>query len=126
MEVMDKLNHQLFIFRANCPEHLKGSLDFALRRFQQTALYIATRTIKRQDKEMRELNADINRHFATTLHPRATYMATTNETCGFAYVIREATIDGHNFTTLIKVFTDEDPDFNRREAEDLAKHLNEK
>lgn len=28
MEVMDKLNHQLFIFRANCPEHLKGSLDF--------------------------------------------------------------------------------------------------
>lgn len=29
MEVMDKLNHQLFIFRANCPEHLKGSLDFA-------------------------------------------------------------------------------------------------
>ena len=42
-----------------------------------TALYIATRTIKRQDKEMRELNADINRHFAVTLHPRATYMATT-------------------------------------------------
>lgn len=63
---------------------------------------------------------------AATLHPRATYMATTNETCGFAYVIREATIDGHNFTTLIKVFTDEDPDFNLREAEDLAKHLNEK
>lgn len=90
------------------------------------ALYIATRTIKRQDKEMRELNADINRHFAATLHPRATYMATTNETCGFAYVTREVTIDGHNFTTLIKVFTDEDPDFNRREAEDLAKHLNEK
>ena len=28
MEVMDKLNHQLFIFRANCPEHLKGSPDF--------------------------------------------------------------------------------------------------
>lgn len=40
MEVMDKLNHQLFIFRANCPEHLKGSLDFAFRRFQQTALYM--------------------------------------------------------------------------------------
>lgn len=90
------------------------------------ALYIATRTIKRQDKEIRELNADINRHFAATLHPWATYMVTTNETCGFAYVIREATIDGHNFTTLIKVFTDEDPDFNLREAEDLAKHLNEK
>ena len=91
-----------------------------------TALLIATRTIKRQDKEMRELNADINRHLAATLHPRATYIATTNETCGFAYVTREVTIDGHNFTTLIKVFTDEDPNYNLREAEDLAKHLNEK
>lgn len=40
MEVMDKLNHQLFIFRANCPEHLKGSLDFAMKRFEQTALYM--------------------------------------------------------------------------------------
>ena len=40
MEVMDKLNHQLFIFREGCPEHLKESLDFALRRFRQTALYM--------------------------------------------------------------------------------------
>lgn len=40
MEVMDRVLHQLYIFRENCPEHLKGSLHFALRRFEDTALYM--------------------------------------------------------------------------------------
>ena len=40
MEVMDRILHQVGIFRANCPEHLKDSLEFALSRFEDTALYM--------------------------------------------------------------------------------------
>lgn len=40
MDAMDKILHQIGIFRENCPEHLKESLEFALGRFQDTALYM--------------------------------------------------------------------------------------
>lgn len=40
MEAMDKILQQVGIFRANCPEHLKESLEFALGRFEDTALYM--------------------------------------------------------------------------------------
>lgn len=40
MTTMDKIIEQALIFRANCPDHLKESLDFALRRVEETALYM--------------------------------------------------------------------------------------
>lgn len=91
-----------------------------------TALYIATRTIKRQRSQIRELNEDIDRYMKAELHPAATYSATFNETFGYTYVTRHVQVSGGKHTTLIKVFTDEDADYNLREAEDLVKHLNER
>lgn len=41
-------------------------------------------------------------------------------------VVREVCLYGRTYNTLIKAFTDEDDDFNRREAEELAEKLNEK
>ena len=40
MEVMDKMVHQLSLYRANCPDHLKEDVNFALKRFSETALYM--------------------------------------------------------------------------------------
>lgn len=44
--------------------------------------------------------------------------------CGKWAVFRNA-MDGHPFTaSIVKVFTDDDDDFNRREAEELCETLN--
>lgn len=40
MEVMDKMVHQLSVYHANCSEHQKEDVDFALKRFRATALYM--------------------------------------------------------------------------------------
>lgn len=40
MEVMDRMIHQLSAYRANCPDHLKEDVNFALKRFNETALYM--------------------------------------------------------------------------------------
>lgn len=40
MTAMDKMLHMLLIFREGCPEHLRDDLDFALKRFKETALYM--------------------------------------------------------------------------------------
>lgn len=40
MTVMDIIVHQLVLHRANCPEHLKGDVNFALKRLKETALYM--------------------------------------------------------------------------------------
>ena len=40
MVVMDRILHQVGIFRANCPEHLIDSCEFALSMFEDTALYM--------------------------------------------------------------------------------------
>lgn len=44
--------------------------------------------------------------------------------CGYARVMRQAVVDGRTFPTLIKRFTDPDPDFNIREAKELCEILN--
>lgn len=41
-------------------------------------------------------------------------------------VYRSAKVNGRNYHTTIKIFTDRDADFNQREAEDLCETLNSK
>ncbi len=40
MTTMDAILHQISLFRAVCPEHLKGSLEFAIKQFDNDALYM--------------------------------------------------------------------------------------
>lgn len=40
MTTMDKVLHELMIYRESCPEHLKCGLEFAIKRFKETALYM--------------------------------------------------------------------------------------
>ena len=40
MEEMDRMVNQLSAYRSNCPDHLKGDVTFALKRFKETALYM--------------------------------------------------------------------------------------
>ena len=40
METMDRMLHQLIFYRECCPEHLTGDLEFTLKRFKETALYM--------------------------------------------------------------------------------------
>lgn len=44
----------------------------------------------------------------------------------YCEVVRLSNIEGHLYTTLIKSFTDDDNDYNHREAEELCDKLNEK
>lgn len=89
------------------------------------ALYIATRTIKRQQRKIRDLSASNERFYQAEASDKATY-ETAEALMGMVYVVRRVKIDGYEHTTIIKIFNDPDEDYNLREAEDLAKHLNEK
>lgn len=40
METMDRMLQQLMLYRGCCPEHLKADLEFAIKRFKETALYM--------------------------------------------------------------------------------------
>lgn len=90
-----------------------------------TALLIATRTIKRQRSEIREQRLRIDRYIKCNNCTNPHYIVNTTED-GCIGVERICYEDGYIHSVVIKLFTDEDPDYNRREAEDLAKHLNEK
>lgn len=110
-----------------------------------TALYIATRAIKRQRSEIREQSAKIDDLRNEVLQVKIEKLGIRDEQLAYEIanlidgaeykaegnkVWRIAVIDdGDRCTTihtLIKRFTDPDESFNLREAEDLAKHLNEK
>ena len=88
-------------------------------------LCIATRTIKGQQREIHALSAANERFYQAEASDKATYEM-METLMGIAYVVRRVKIDGYEHTTIIKVFSDDDPDFNRREAEELVDKLNEK
>lgn len=78
------------------------------------------------------LRASINRHIAAANDSAARY--TIRNRISFAddavnsewLVCRTSTQDGHSISSCIKTFSDPDPEFNRRQAEELVDHLNEK
>ena len=81
--------------------------------------------------KIESLRASINRHVAATNDIAARY--TIRHRISFAddavnsewLVCRTSIQDGHTISTCIKTFRDPDPEFNRRQAEELADHLNE-
>lgn len=116
------------------------------------ALCIATRTNKRQRAEIHDLTEqnhsqrakiadllkevlqarteNIGSHEEYLNYEIANYIGNAEYKAEGDKVWRIATIKDDNSSvciyTLIKVFDDPDPEYNRREAEDLANHLNEK
>lgn len=89
------------------------------------ALYIATRTIKRQQRQIREQQQRIDRYIKCNNCTNPHYIVNTTED-GCIGVERFCYEGGYIHSVAIKLFTDEDEAYNLREAEDLAKHLNEK
>lgn len=87
---------------------------------------------------LKSLNKNLNERLAdyktANLKPDAYYVCkrACSDIClsphlwGEWAVVRQKVVGGYMYETLIKAFTDEDDDFNRREAEELAEKLNEK
>lgn len=93
------------------------------------------RNFKRANRRMKELCKKVQRYREADCDETAFYCVKrlepyndnlNPELWGEWSVIRVTTIDGYMHHTLIKVFTDDDDDFNKREAEELCDKLNEK
>lgn len=91
-----------------------------------TILAVFVLKIIRLKKQLREIEEELDRRITAKFSSKAKYNVHRTFDGEAMMVERAVDVDNHRYTTLIKLFNDPDPDFNRREAEDLAKHLNEK
>lgn len=105
--------------------------------FLGMAIMLAVRLYYRSDNILRKnqaLNIRLNANRDANIDPDAVYMVQRVVTDRREYmhingcwgVCRRTTNRGYMFATTIKVFTDEDDDFNKREAEELCEILNSK
>lgn len=89
------------------------------------ALILAVVVNRRHLKKIKAQDEKICRYIKAFNDTNATYtVATTID--GRVGVCRNSVINGYWHRTVIKLFADPDQDFNRREAEELVEHLNEK
>lgn len=105
--------------------------------FLGSAIMVAIRHYYRSDSLLRKNKAQqiqINAYRDANIDPKASYSVQRVETDNREYreyngcwgVCRRIAKRGYLITTTIKVFTDEDDEFNLREAEELCDMLNSK
>lgn len=113
------------------------TIAIVLALFLGVAIVIAMRSYYRVDNLLRAIKSQqiqINAYRDMNMSPSATYHVQRVETDhpefrhynGRWGVCRRETNRGFIFCTTIKVFTDDDDDFNKREAEELCEMLNSK
>lgn len=97
-------------------------IAFALYAFALWLTVFVNRRLVKQNKELKE---KIDRYIKADNCTTPSYFV-NKTTDGRIGVERSCLIDGYIHSTVIKLFTDPDQDFNRREAEELVEKLNEK
>lgn len=96
-------------------------IAFAVSAF---ALILAVVVNRRHIKQIKVLKEKIDRYIKADNCTTPSYFV-NKTTDGRIGVERSCLIDGYIHSTVIKLFTDSDQDFNRREAEELVEKLNE-
>lgn len=91
-----------------------------------TILAVFVLKIIRLKRQLQEIEVELDRRITANLSSKAKYNVHRTFDGEAMMVERAADVDNHRYTTLIKLFNDPDQAYNLREAEDLAKHLNEK
>lgn len=91
-----------------------------------TILAVFVLTIIRLKKQLREIEEELDRRITAKFSSKAKYNVHRTFDGEATMVERAVDVDGYRYTTLIKIFNEPDQDYNLREAEDLAKHLNER
>lgn len=89
------------------------------------AWIIAERRNRKLARKIKKQEEIIERYIKADDDTEPTYVVATTMDGRFG-VCRNSTIDGFLHITVIKIFTDPDQDFNRREAEELVEILNSK
>ena len=89
------------------------------------ALILAVVVNRKHIKQIKELKEKIDRYIKADNCTTPSYFV-NKTTDGRIGVERSCLIGGYIHSTVIKLFTDSDQDFNRREAEELVEILNSK
>lgn len=97
-------------------------IAFAVSAFALILAVVVNRRLIKRNKELKE---KIDRYIKADNCTTPSYFV-NKTTDGRIGVERSCLIDGYIHSTVIKLFTDHDQDYNRREAEELVKKLNEK
>ena len=88
------------------------------------ALILAVVVNRRHIKQIKELKEKIDRYIKADNCTTPSYFV-NKTTYGCIGVERGCLIDGYIHSTVIKLFTDPEQDYNLREAEELVEKLNE-